>query len=74
MSSGYNITKRSLDAIKNRIDIAQFIQTISNKSALPSQDTPPTEGRNTNEELKKKDKIFCTLKQVSNSQIYLIKM
>jgi hydroxymethylglutaryl-CoA reductase (NADPH) len=54
MSSGYNITKRSLDAIKNRIDIAQFIQTISNKSALPSQDTPPTEGRNTNEGLKKR--------------------
>ncbi|TAF72206.1 MAG: 3-hydroxy-3-methylglutaryl-CoA reductase [Bacteroidetes bacterium] len=54
MSSGYNITKRSIEAIKSRIDIAEYIQTISNKSNLPKQDSPPTEGRNTNEGLKKR--------------------
>lgn len=58
MSSGYNITKRSLEAIKNRIDITQFIQAISNKQALPSQDSPPTEGRNTNEGLKKRQEFL----------------
>ena len=54
MSSGYIITKRSLEALKKRVDIVKFIQEISNKKQLPSSDTPPTEGRNTNEGLKKR--------------------
>jgi len=54
MSSGYIITKRSLEALRNRVDIVKFIHEISNKKQLPSSDTPPTEGRNTNEGLKKR--------------------
>ncbi len=49
MSSGFNITKRSLEAIKQRVNIEDFIKEILQKSEAAPAETPPTEGRNTNE-------------------------
>jgi hydroxymethylglutaryl-CoA reductase (NADPH) len=49
MSSGYNITKRSLEALMGRVDIKDFIRRIIEKSEPGPADKPATEGHNTNE-------------------------
>lgn len=54
MSSGYDITKRSLEALKSRTDLKSFIAEISDKKIPPALDKPGTEANNTSEGLEKR--------------------
>ncbi len=49
MSSGFETTKRSLEAITKRIDIHSFIERIQHKKEIPIDSSLPAAGQNTNE-------------------------
>jgi len=47
MSSGFDITKRSLQVLQARINLRDFMEEISHKQVPPSADKPATEANNT---------------------------
>lgn len=60
MSSGFDITRRSLDTLMKRININEFIKQIVDKEVPEGQEKPVTEGHNTNEGSAKRQKFLAS--------------
>ena len=58
MSSGYDITMRSLKSLKSRTDLNDFIKRIIEKKVPESADKPATEANNTLEGMRKRQEFI----------------
>lgn len=58
MSSGFEITKRALEALQKRVKLPEFIEDIIHKKALPHLDKPATEANNTLAGMQKRQKYL----------------
>lgn len=59
MSSGYDITRRALEALRSRVDIREFIQKILHKKEPASTESPATEAHNTAEGTQKRQDFIA---------------
>lgn len=58
MSSGFEITKRALEALQKRVKLPEFIEDIIHKKTLPHVDKPATEANNTLAGMQKRQKYL----------------